>query len=255
MKHPRRRRIIISSNTFSKYDVLNKKFEYLKLFIYFAFQSTFNMEKKQSMEVLKDIRSIMEKSSKFLSLSGLSGIFVGVFALFCGAIALYVIKTNISIYNENSIHSSTHSFSSIDFKLLSIAILTLVISILGAFYFTYKKSKKLSYKIWNNTSKRVLASLSIPLITGGIVCLYLWTHAYYELLAPLSLIFYGVSLLNSSKYLLPEIKWLGNSEIFLGLINLLWPGYGIYFWMTGFGLLHLIYGIAMWNKYDRIINK
>lgn len=211
------------------------------------------MENKNSINTIQDIKSIMERSSKFLSLSGLSGVFAGISALIGGGIAIKIIQSDTTPYVENRLQRTSNWLSQTDVKLLSVAILTLIVALIGAFYFTYKKSRKQQYKIWNSTSKRMLIALFTPLIAGGFVCLYLWTKGYYELLAPMSLIFYGVSLLNASKYTLPEIKWLGNIQIIIGLINLLFVGYGIYFWMIGFGLFHIIYGIAMWNKYDRAI--
>ena len=74
-----------------------------------------------------------------------------------------------------------------------------------------------------------------------------WKYA-----APASLIFYGISLVNASKYTLTDIRYLGVMEIILGLINTQFIDYGLYFWATGFGLLHIIYGAMMWWKYERV---
>ena len=65
------------------------------------------------------------------------------------------------------------------------------------------------------------------------------------------LIFYGIALVNASKYTLRDVKWLGVLQIVLGLINTQFIGYGLYFWTAGFGILHIVYGIIMWWKYER----
>jgi len=74
---------------------------------------------------------------------------------------------------------------------------------------------------------------------------------YYELIAPCCLIFYGLALVNGSKYTLGEVKYLGYGQVVLGIMNLWLLGYGLYFWAAGFGILHIIYGTLMWWKYER----
>ena len=88
-------------------------------------------------------------------------------------------------------------------------------------------------------------------ITGGIFLLALINNGVFGFVAPGCLIFYGLGMLNASKYTLPETRYLAFGEILLGLINLCFMGYGLYFWAAGFGLLHIIYGTFMWWKYER----
>ena len=65
------------------------------------------------------------------------------------------------------------------------------------------------------------------------------------------LIFYGLALINSSKYTFFEIRYLGIAEIVLGLIASVFVSSGLILWAAGFGLLHIIYGIIMYYKYER----
>jgi predicted lysophospholipase L1 biosynthesis ABC-type transport system permease subunit len=60
---------------------------------YFVFQSTFKTMDKNitSADELKTIRKIMEESTRFLSLSGLSGIFAGFFAIAGAMVAWFII--------------------------------------------------------------------------------------------------------------------------------------------------------------------
>ena len=76
-------------------------------------------------------------------------------------------------------------------------------------------------------------------------------HGAVSLVAPVTLIFYGLALVNAGKYTTPEIVVLGIAEIVTGLAAAVWLPYGIWFWGAGFGFYHIIYGITLYHKYDR----
>lgn len=203
------------------------------------------MDEQKYIDDLKDIKDIMNRSSRFISLSGLSGVIAGIIAL-VGAYAAYsTVYSNQDYFNLRKALITTESLT----NLLIIAFTTLSLAILGGFYFTYKKAQKNNQKIWDHQSKRMLSNLMIPLVTGGILCAILLFKGYIGILAPLTLIFYGMALVNASKYTLTEIRSLGIVEILLGLVGTYFIGYGLVFWAIGFGLLHIIYGTAMHLKY------
>ena len=135
--------------------------------------------------------------------------------------------------------------------LVLIAIITLGLALISATIFTYRKAKKDGNNLWSSTSKRLLVSVALPLIVGGLFSLAILNHGLFGLVAPTTLIFYGLSLINGSKYTLPEIKYLGIINITLGLINTVFIGQGLFFWAIGFGVAHIIYGTVMYFKYDR----
>ena len=227
----------------------NKTLGYINPLINFELQSTFTMEKNSDYQKdIESIRHMMEKSVKFLSLSGLSGILAGVYALI-GAVVAYSIvyfpQTPFD-YRNQSVKEIT-----IIIKLLSIALTVLIISILTGYLLAAKKAHKLGVKIWTTTSKRLLVNLLVPLITGGIFILFLLFYGHYGVAAPACLIFYGLSLIQASPNLYDEFRYLGYTEIILGLISAALPGYGLIFWAVGFGVLHIIYGAMMFKKYDR----
>ena len=120
-----------------------------------------------------------------------------------------------------------------------------------AFIFTYRRSRVTNVPIWGAQAQRVLVHVAVPMIAGGVFLLALLKNGVYDFIAPGCLIFYGLGVLNASKFTLAETKWLGYSEILLGIINLFFTGQGLYFWAVGFGVLHIIYGAAMWSKYER----
>lgn len=201
------------------------------------------MEAKDYLKDIQDIKQMMAQSTQFISLSGLSGILAGLYAL-CGAVVV-----NFLIDNH---HAEFITLESTTFKqIIAVAIVVLVLSLITAYFLTAKKAKKVGEKVWNPSSKRLLINFCIPLFTGGILALLLLRHGVYGLIAPITLIFYGLACVNASKYTLRDVRYLGITEIILGLIAVEYSGYGLYVWIVGFGICHIVYGAVMYYKYDR----
>ncbi len=211
-------------------------------------------EQMQSLEAIHDIKKMMERSSRFISLSGLSGVAAGICALVGAALAWPYIYNGkeVSMYPEASLILAFAHDPRVIFTLWPfwIAMGTLVAAVLFAFLFTWRKSKQQHVKIWDASARRMVINLAIPLMAGGILLLKLIIMGIVSLLTPVTLIFYGLALVNASKYTLGEIRYLGYCQLLLGFINLWFPEEGLYFWAAGFGLLHIVYGLYMWKKYD-----
>jgi len=204
----------------------------------------------QSLETLTEIRDLMQRSSKFLSLSGLSGIFAGIVAL-AGALVAYLrLKTDALSYDGMSNVSALTRGEMMRFVLLDGTIVLILALIFGVF-FTIRKARQSGQSVWNNTSKRLVFSLMIPLVTGGIFCLAMFYRGILWVSFPATLIFYGLALLNASKYTVRDVEYLGICEVILGLISLFMTGYNLLVWALGFGVLHIVYGTFMYFKYDR----
>ena len=188
---------------------------------------------------IQDIKKMMDRSSQFLSLSGLAGVMAGIYAL-AGA------------YIVNALSEESYTLESDTFKfILLVAIAVLVLSVVTAFLLTMQKAKKQGETIWNSASKRLAINFLIPLGTGGVFALLLMKNHYYGLIAPITLIFYGLSLINASKYTVRDVRYLGLTIIIIGLFATAYMGYGLEFWALGFGVCHIIYGTVMHFKYDR----
>ncbi|SEO46893.1 hypothetical protein SAMN05444671_3525 [Flavobacterium sp. CF108] len=208
-------------------------------------QSTLIMNQKHQ-EDLAHIRSMMERSSRFISLSGLSGVFAGLSALIGGLYVYQLFKVNgIEYFTDEHIILSGSLVS----ELIWIGVIILVCAFVFGTFFTVRKSKKYNLPIWTSATKNMLFNLAVPLAAGGIFCLALIYHGYYGLVAPSTLLFYGLAVINAEKYTFSDIKYLGFSELFLGCISLFYIGYGLIFWILGFGILHIAYGLVMFKKY------
>ncbi len=206
------------------------------------------MQEKDIYTELSSIRNLMERSTKFISLSGLSGILAGIYALI-GAFVGYKI-----VYPENGGLRYREYFindGTVLWKLSLVAIVVLVLSILTGIWLTIRQARKKRENFWNPVSRRLVMNMSIPLVTGGLFILILLLRGHYGIIASACLIFYGLALVAASHYTFTDVKWLGLCEIILGLLAALLPGFGIVFWVIGFGLLHILYGSIMHFKYNQ----
>lgn len=211
----------------------------------------------EQLTALKDIKQIMERSSRFISLSGWSGISAGTCALTGAWFANKILNAgNADTYlvKPGQIHLNMDLIKLTDLignRLFVIAALTFIAAFISSFFFIYIRSIKLGLPLWNFAARRLFINVSIPMIAGGVFLLSLINNGSYGFIAPGSLLFYGLALLNGSKYTLREIRHLGYCEILLGVVSCWFISYGIYFWAVGFGLFHIIYGAAMLTKYER----
>lgn len=212
-------------------------------------------EQQQTLDELQHIKKMMERSSRFISLSGLSGVAAGMCALAGAWFANNVIVENggPSGYREVFIRP-LDSMTLQDFlghRLFQIAIVTFCAAFCFSFLFTWLRSKKNNTPIWGYTAQRLLINVAVPMVAGGIYLFKQMQFGNYGLIAPGCLIFYGLALVNASKYTYGEIRWLGYCQLLLGIINCWFVGYGLYFWAMGFGVLHILYGIVMWYRYEK----
>lgn len=206
---------------------------------------------KQSIEDIRTIRRIMEESSRFLSLSGLSGIVAGLLAL-SGALAAHFLIIGGSTLRYDCYLAGLQA-SELNPKILLLvadALAVLVIALISALYFSWKKAKDDGKKIWTPVSRRLLLSLLIPLATGGALSIILLLREQAGLVVPVMLLFYGLALVSAGKFTYGEVLYLGLLEISTGLVAAAVPGYDILFWSFGFGILHIAYGLFMYRKYE-----
>jgi hypothetical protein len=201
-------------------------------------------EKQDYIKDVAEIRSMMERATKFLSLSGWSGIMAGIYAL----IGVYLAYTVFN-FNPDKIDYKLADTSLV--KVIIIALLVLLMALVTAIYFSFKKSNRRGEKIWNSTSRRLVISMAIPLVSGGVLVIVFILKGLIGLIAPLTLIFYGLALYNASKFTIDEVKHLGIIQIGLGLLSSYLIEYGLIIWTIGFGVMHILYGTYMYYRYER----
>ncbi|QTE22240.1 hypothetical protein [Polaribacter cellanae] len=201
------------------------------------------MSSENYLKDISEIKHLMNKSSKFISLSGLSGILAGIYALIGASFAYWLVA------------QSERGYLILDGKVFRLILLDLILvgifSIGTAIYLTTKKAKKNNQKIWDSLTRRLLTSFIVPLLAGAIYIIIILNQQRYGQTGALMLLFYGLALLSASKYTLGDVKYLGYTQIVIGLICAIFPGYGFWFWVLGFGIMHIVYGTVMYFKYDK----
>ena len=213
----------------------------------------------ESLETLQDIKRMMERSSRFISLSGLSGVSAGI----CALIGAYVAHGWIMSYyggvwkgeevrglvgNHGYMHDES---AGLKWKLISLAAAVLLAALASSMWFTWRKARRSNLPVWDLTTRRLVINIAIPLGAGGLFLLGLFYQTAWAFVAPTCLVFYGLTLVNASKYTLTDIRYLGILEILLGCANMFYLHWGLYFWALGFGVLHIVYGLIMWWKYEK----
>lgn len=204
---------------------------------------------KETLETLQEIKQMMDRSVRFISLSGLSGVWAGCVALVGAAWARWEVSKYYARFEARGGYLGA-DFGNLRLHLLLLAASVLILAILGAYFFTLRKVQRQGGKFWTPASRQLLYHFAVPLITGGVFVLGMLRHDSWQYVSTSFLVFYGLALVNASKFTLSDIGQLGLAEIALGLVCLFVPGYSLEFWTVGFGVLHILYGIIMWRKYD-----
>ena len=200
---------------------------------------------------IKAIRKIMEESTRFFSLSGLSGVFAGLTAIAGALFAWFFILDNGSIhYDEYFRNLPEKETISLRWKLIADALVVLLLSVLISLYFSVKKAKREGKNLWTPVSRRLVINFLIPLAAGGIFVIALLVRNQIQFIVPSFLIFYGLALVSAGKFTFGEVFYLGILEIVTGLAAAFVPGWGLSFWIIGFGILHIVYGLAMYRRYE-----
>ena len=194
---------------------------------------------------------MMEESTKFLSLSGFSGVFLGLFAIAGAMVAWFIIPEGGNISSEEYLNSlPVNEATAIKLQMGLNALVVLLLSVAAALFFSFRNAIRSGRSIWTPVSKRLFINLSIPLAAGGIFALILAFQNHFQLIIPVFLVFYGLALINAGKFTYDEIFYLGIFEIITGLVASVFPDQGLLFWIFGFGILHIVYGVMMYRKYQ-----
>ena len=225
-----------------------KNFEVIKNGITLHHKVLF-MNNTKHLDDLAAIRSIMERSTKFLSLSALAAIMAGVYALAGAVIAYRVIYTAPAVLYPDL--AGGRLITPATSPLLVIALSVLLLAIGTGLWLSYRKAQKAGQPLWNRSALRLVVNFSFPMAVGGFVVIVFYLRGYYSLLAASTLIFYGLALINAGNFTFSDVRKLGVLEVLTGLTALIFPGKGLQFWAFGFGILHLIYGVLMYRKYER----
>lgn len=207
------------------------------------------MEPEPSLEELKKIRSLMERSSIYHSLSGLSGVAAGVIGLIVYAVVYGLVdpfieeQPQVKYTDEGRLYLIKIFFGA--------SVICLLLAFAAIFFFNWRKARRNDLSFFEPAMQKMFVNLFIPLIAGGLYSVMLLREQQFLLIAPSMLIFYGLAMIQASRHTIIEIRYLGLVELVLGLIAIFMKEYGIWFWLAGFGAVNLIYGAYIYFRYER----
>ncbi|MBN8569474.1 MAG: hypothetical protein J0M18_07575 [Ignavibacteria bacterium] len=209
---------------------------------------------EEQINSLNDIRTLMENSSRFTSLSGLSGISAGIIAILGSVLVSYSLPIGFfeqatGLMNLTNT-SSTPDSGKLQFLIL-IALAVFTLAAISALFFAGRKAKNNNTQLFGSAGKKFIFNHSIFLFTGALFSLVLIYYGIYFLVVPSLLIFFGLGLISVSKFSFNLIKSLGIVEIILGLILSFIPVYALLFFTIGFGVMNIVYGFIMYLNYDK----
>ena len=205
-------------------------------------------EMKNPSQELSEIKSMMERSKRFLSLSGIAGIPVGLTAL-AGIAAI-----NFTIHQSWNVWLLPETLNLSTIQLIWLGVITALMFGIAAIITWILSHKKVpTQKLASPPSKKFLEALAIPIAFGTVACLLFAKNELYAYIPGLSLLMYGLGMIQAAQHSFQELKRLGLALAVLGLVAFLAPTYSLILWAMGFGGLHILYGIWMHQKYDRKI--
>lgn len=206
-------------------------------------------DKQDYIRDIAEVRSMMERSSKFLSLSGFAGIMAGIYALGGAYIAYRLLGFNPDAMRYGVSESGELKDGMLEVMLLALAVLALALG--TAIFLSHRNAGKRGEKLWNGATRLVMYNMAVPLVAGGLLILILILKGLIGLLAPCSLVFYGLALYSAGNFTYKEVRSLGMLQILFGLSGAYFIDYGLLFWALGFGVTHIVYGIYMHYRYER----
>jgi hypothetical protein len=196
---------------------------------------------------IAEIRSIMERSTKFISLSGFAGIGAGLVAL-VGAWVAWKLLTADSVTLD---YAATSADLQPDTRisLVILAGVVLIVALAIAWFFSRRIMRRHAEPVNRTVMRHLVLSFAVPILVGGFMTLLLFLRGPLWTGAPSMLLFYGLGIFSAGSFTFGEVRTLGLIEILLGINAALLPEFGLYFWAAGFGVLHIVYGILFFRKY------
>lgn len=199
---------------------------------------------------IKVIHEMMERSSRFLHISGFAGVVAGIIAL----LAAWITHDQLS-FKPDSFNYDYTKMGDNPWNILLLGLGTLILSFGLGFMLARRNARKHGASSWTATSRKMLSYFATPLLAGGLVIVFFWFKGWVAMAAPLSLIFYGLGLLHASHFTLTDIKYLGSIEVILGLAAIIWVQYSVFIWGFGFGIVHIGYGMYIYFQYERMTSQ
>ena len=182
----------------------------------------------------------MEQGKSYFSLKSLSGILIGIY----GLATVYLIDKLTSGEGSGIEMVSQLPILFLQIGITAIAVVFIIISLFTLWIRAKRRAKSEGKKLWNTSNKKIRLQTLITLLVLIVVIIVIANQGYYSLVTPISLFFYGLFLLNLSRFSSKGLVFLSIGEVLLGVAAYMIYDKEIFFLALGFGLLPIIYGAA-----------
>ncbi|MEP3969927.1 MAG: hypothetical protein ABJM08_13010, partial [Nonlabens sp.] len=144
------------------------------------------MKTDKYLDDIKEIKSLMNKSTRFISLSGMSGVMAGIYALIGGVFGYFIIEKARENGTRDTLDrlTTTPWDQNPSLQILVVAAIVLFMAVLTAFFLTKAKASKHKQKIWTKQSIRLVVNFMVPLNIGALFTLALLQYHLIGLVAP-----------------------------------------------------------------------
>lgn len=184
-------------------------------------------ERKQAQEALAYIRQTMESASTFTALSGWGLVAVGIVGLASAGLA----------------------WRSAVPERLSVWVPAALVGVVCAGVANGLKARRLDMPLWSGSFRKV-AWVMVPVLAAGALLTVALVGADARHLLPGTwLALYGAGVTAGGTFSLRAVRWMGLALIVLGALALWQPQYSILFLATGFGVLHILFGLYLVAKH------
>ncbi len=203
------------------------------------------MNNNDAINTLREIKDIMQKSSRFENISGFSIIIIGIYASIV-SLGAWLLLGKHEPYSWLPTWSTDFALNTPGRTWTAIlcALVLLVVSFGTVCLMSYFKTKRVNHRfVFDHTVRRSLWAFFVPAATGGLLCLAMLQQGHYGITSSFMLVFYGLALINCAHHTTSRLALLGYVELLLGIVDCFVVSHGILFWFLGFGLWHIIFGI------------
>ncbi len=189
---------------------------------------------REAEENLRVIRQLMERSTKYSTFSGFSGILAGA-ASITGCLV-------------------TRSLSQTDPAAFRVAFLVtwslVILFAIGADYLlTKRRAARVGKRVLSRLGKQMFLASAPGLGTGALLTLYFLRHNLLGDIYPVWMLCYGIAVCAVGLFSQREVSYLGAAFLLAGAATLLFcPTFGLPMMAVTFGAFHILYGIAVSRK-------
>jgi hypothetical protein len=195
---------------------------------------------EEARENLRVIRQTMERSTKYSTLSGLSGVLIGLAAI-AGVLATNWLTGDAppgaSVYRHPS-------------ALALVWVSVLVMAVAIDFACNKRRAARVGKHVVSPLGAHIVLAALPAFLAGGVLTLFFYQHALLYYVWGVWMLSYGLAISAVGLFSVKPVLALGAAFVLAGAVTLLLPlPYHLYMMALTFGGFHIGYGVVMARKH------